>query len=194
MFSIFAERGKPARLYAIKMRPRAVHFDITHTARRQTAMAFASDRRRVRRGARLGPVPHPEERALGDGGHFRVDFCVLFIALGFSFAQAHVRVLRVVANLVSSFSSFSFCLHVVFLSGRWCHLGERESVGFTVVLRDIIWKKDTQEFVISHATNAHFAVPPRRTRDDERDSNRDHSQSSTTEINRNDDSWEKQRR
>ena len=34
------------------MRPRAVHFDITHTARRQTAMAFASDRRRVRRGAR----------------------------------------------------------------------------------------------------------------------------------------------
>ena len=67
-------------------------------------------------------------------------------------------------------------------------------MGFTVVLRDIIWKKDTQEFVISHATNAHFAVPPRRTRDDERDSNRDHSQSSTTEINRNDDSWEKQRR
>ena len=36
----------------IKMRPRAVHFDITHTARRQTAMAFASDRRRVRRVAR----------------------------------------------------------------------------------------------------------------------------------------------
>jgi len=60
---------------------------------------------------------------------------------------------------------------------------------------DVIWKKDTHEFVISHATNARFAAPPRRTRDDERDSNRDHAQSSTTEINRNnDDSWEKQRR
>ena len=69
-------------------------------------------------------------------------------------------------------------------------------MGFTVVThRRDLEKRYAQEFVISHATNARFAAPPRRTRDDERDSNRDHAQSSTTEINRNnDDSWEKQRR